>query len=376
MLDHQQQRRLDDLFDAMKAANESFLGYPFAKGFSYESLWRFMNFSGNNVGDPFGPETYRVSSRLLECEVVEFFAGLFRAPPSETWGYVTNGGTEGNTYGLYLGRELYPNAVAYFSRDTHYSVSKAIRLLRLEHVVVRAEPSGEIAYEDLAQQAIRSRQRPAIVVANIGTTMKEGKDDIKKIRQALHDVGVEEVYIHSDAALCGPYAPFQTPRTPFDFLDGADSIMLSGHKFFGAPIPCGVVLARKQHVQRVLQTANYIGSSDTTLSGSRSAYTPVILWYAIRSLGIEGIKRMFEQCVGLAAYTVDELKARGMSAWRNPSALTVVLPPVEEYVRIKWQIVTQDVSHLVITPGTTKAQIDALVESMTIDNRRLDGHIL
>lgn len=367
MLDNQYQKRIDDLFEAMKAANASFLGYPFAKGFSYDSLWRFMNFSGNNFGDPFRPEGYRVSSRLLECEVVEFFAELFRARPSETWGYTTSGGTEGNTYGLYLGRELYPNAIAYFSRDTHYSVSKAVRLLRLEHVVVQANPTGEMAYEDLAQQAIRSRHRPAIVVANVGTTMKEGKDDIKKIRLALHSIGIDEVYIHSDAALCGPYAPFQTPRTPFDFLDGADSIMLSGHKFFGAPIPCGVVLARKQHVQRILRTADYTGSFDTTLSGSRSAYTPIVLWYAIRSLGIEGIKRMFEQCEGLAAYLVHELKARDMSAWRNPSALTVVLPPVQECVRTKWQIVTQDVSHVVVTPGTTKGQIDALVEAMTID---------
>ncbi|UVO30693.1 histidine decarboxylase [Bradyrhizobium arachidis] len=367
MLDQQHQRRIDDLFDAMNEANESFLGYPFAKGFSYEPLWRFMKLSGNNFGDPFGPETYRVNSRLLECEVIEFFARVFRAPPSEIWGYVTNGGTEGNTYGLHLGRELYPNAVAYFSRDTHCSVSKAVRLLRLEHVVVQAEPSGEIAYEDLAQQAFRSRHRPAIVVANIGTTMKEGRDDIEKIRRALHSVGVEEVYIHSDAALCGPYAQFQSPRTPFDFLDGADSIMFSGHKFFGAPIPCGVVLALKQHVQRVLRTANYVGSSDTTLSGSRSAYTAIILWYAIRSLGVEGIKRMFEQCEGLAAYTVDALKARGIGGWRNPSALTVVLPPVEECVRTKWQILTQDVSHVVVTPGTTKGQINALVEAMTID---------
>ncbi|MDA9448310.1 histidine decarboxylase [Bradyrhizobium sp. CCBAU 21360] len=367
MLDQQHKRRIDDLFDAMNAANESFLGYPFAKGFSYESLWRFMTVSGNNFGDPFGPQTYRVNSRLLECEVIEFFAGLFRAAPSETWGYITSGGTEGNTYGLYLGRELFPNGVAYFSNDTHYSVSKAVRLLRLEHAVVQATPSGEIAYDDLAQQASRFRRRPAIVVANIGTTMKEGKDDVSKVRQALHSAGVEEVYIHSDAALCGPYAPFQSPRTPFDFVDGVDSIMLSGHKFFGAPVPCGVVLARKQHVQRVLRTSNYVESADATLSGSRSAYTPIVLWYAIRNLGADGIKRMFEQCEGLAGYAVDQLSASGISAWRNPSALTVVLPPVEECLGAKWQIMTQDVSRVVVTPGTTKKQIDALVEAMKID---------
>lgn len=368
MLELKHLKRLDDLFHAMEKANESFLGFPFAKGFDYEPLWRFMKFTGNNLGDPFEPGTYRVNSHAFECEVVEFFAQLFRAPSCDYWGYVTNGGTEGNIYGLYLGRELYPDAVTYFSRETHYSVSKGVRLLGLEHCVVASEPNGEISYQDLEQQATRSRYRPAVVVANIGTTMKEGKDDAAKIRTVLREVGVNDVYLHCDAALCGPYAPFLDPKPAFDFADGADSITLSGHKFLGAPMPCGVVLSRKQHVQRVVRAVDYIGSLDATLSGSRNAYTPIILWYVIRSLGIEGMKRTFLECEQLAAYAVDEFNARGVSAWRNPHALTLVFPPVGEGIKSEWQIATNDVSHLIVTPGITKCRIDGLIEAMT--NRR------
>lgn len=369
MLESQDQKKLDELFSSMQEANGCFLGYPFAKGFNYEPLWRFMSLTGNNLGDPFEPGTYRVNSHAFECEVIDFFSKLFRAPSGEVWGYVTNGGTEGNIYGLYLARELYPDAVAYFSRDTHYSVSKGVRLLGLEYSVVRSQSNGEMNYDDLAQKATHSRNRPAVVVANIGTTMKEGKDDTLKIRAVLHDVGISAIYIHSDAALCGPYAPLLNPKPAFDFADGADSITLSGHKFLGAPMPCGVVLSHKLHVQRVMRTIEYIGSSDTTLSGSRNAYTPIILWYAIRSLGIDGIEQIFQQCERLAAYTVDELNVRGVSAWRNPNALTVVLPPVEESIKTKWQIATNDVSHLVVTPGTTKQQTDALIEAITNRSR-------
>ncbi len=358
-------KRLDDLFQSMKRANESFLGYPFAKGFNYEQLWRFMKLTGNNLGDPFEPGTYRVNSHELECEVVNFFARLFRAPSCEFWGYITNGGTEGNIYGLYLGRELYPGAIVYYSRDTHYSVSKGVRLLGLEHRVVAAQSSGEISYEDLGEQAAQYRSRPAIVVANIGTTMKEGKDDICKIRSVLHHEGITQIYIHSDAALCGPYAPFLDSKPAFDFEDGADSITLSGHKFLGAPMPCGVVISRKQHVQRVMGRVDYIGSSDTTLSGSRNAYTPITLWYAIHTLGVEGIRDTFGQCEQLAGYAADKLRAIGIAAWRNPHALTVVFPPVGEGIKSKWQIATADVSHLVVTPGTTKRQINSLIESMS-----------
>ncbi|XSC42281.1 hypothetical protein ACF1BQ_027875 [Bradyrhizobium sp. RDT10] len=74
-----------------------------------------------------------------------------------------------------------------------------------------------MSYEDLAQQATRARHRPAVVVASIGTTMKEGKDDARRVRAVLRDIGINDVYVHSDAALCGPYAPFSNPKPAFDF---------------------------------------------------------------------------------------------------------------------------------------------------------------
>ncbi|WP_245310728.1 hypothetical protein [Bradyrhizobium valentinum] len=85
-----------------------------------------------------------------------------------------------------------------------------------------------------------------------------------------------------------------------------------------------------------MRTIDYIGSSDNSLSGSRNAYTPIVFWYAIRSLGIGGIKRTFRQCEQLAAHAAEELNAHGVRAWRNPDALTVVFPPVGECIQTKW----------------------------------------
>nr|WP_305728197.1 MULTISPECIES: hypothetical protein [unclassified Bradyrhizobium] len=76
--------------------------------------------------------------------------------------------------------------------------------------MVRSQPNGEISYDHLAQEA--ARERPAVVVANIGTTMKEGRDDTLKIRAVLRDVGIDAIYVHSDAALCGAYAALLSPR--------------------------------------------------------------------------------------------------------------------------------------------------------------------
>ncbi len=84
--------------------------------------------------------------------------------------------------------------------------------------------------------------------------MSEARDDIRAMRAILDDLATRERYIHCDGALSGGYAPFLDPRPPFDFADGADSISISGHKFLGSPIPCGIVLARKVHVEHEIRT--------------------------------------------------------------------------------------------------------------------------
>ena len=81
------------------------IGYPVAFDFDYSDLLPFLSFSLNNAGDPFMPMTYLLNSHEFEQEVVAFFAKLARAPEDQWWGYVTNGSTEGNLYGLYLARE-------------------------------------------------------------------------------------------------------------------------------------------------------------------------------------------------------------------------------------------------------------------------------
>ncbi|PIG96310.1 hypothetical protein CS542_09020 [Pedobacter sp. IW39] len=75
--------------------------------------------------------------------------------------------------------------------------------------------------------------------------MTEARDDVRKIRSILQDLAIQHYYIHADGALSGSYSAFIEPRPAFDFADGADSIAISGHKFIGSPIPCGVVVVKR-----------------------------------------------------------------------------------------------------------------------------------
>ena len=105
--------RIAGFLTELERQASTFGGYPCSQDFDYAEILPLLRFSLNNVGDPFGESIYRENTFAFEREVIAFFQKHLRAPAGETWGYTTAGGTEGNLYGLYLARELYPDGVVY-----------------------------------------------------------------------------------------------------------------------------------------------------------------------------------------------------------------------------------------------------------------------
>ena len=364
---------LQELLKEISAKSAMTIGYPVSKDFDYSELMPFLKYPMNNVGDPFIPSTYTVGSRELEKEVIAFFSRLFRAEEDNWWGYVTNGGSEGNLYGLYLAREMYPKAIVYYSDATHYSVQKNLHLLNMPNIAIRSQPNGEIDYDDLEKTISINRQMPVIILANIGTTMTEARDDVGKMKGIFKNLAIQHHYIHADGALSGSYAAFIEPRPAFDFSDGADSIAISGHKFFGSPIPCGMVIAKKSHRDRIARSIDYIGSLDTTISRSRNGHTPLFLWYTITKLGIEGLRQRTQNCLDVAAYAEAAIRKIEPSVWRNSSTITVNIPKPEQAIINKWQLASgNDWAHIICMPGMHKEQIDAFVKDLK--RSKLKGH--
>ncbi|OLB64023.1 MAG: hypothetical protein AUI10_12855 [Actinobacteria bacterium 13_2_20CM_2_72_6] len=321
----------------------------------------------NNVGDPYIPGVGGAHTKHIEVAVIEFLADLFRAPADDRWGYLTTGGTEASLYALHLARSLYPTGRVYFSEATHDSVGKAAEILRMPKTVIRAAPTGELDCEDLHQVLARHRDEPAVVVANIGTTMTEAVDDVPAIKALLRGLAMHEHFVHADGALAGIPLALEEESLEFGLMDdGVDSVSVSGHKFIGSPFPYGVLLTRRSLRDRVARRGAYHGSPDSTITGSRSGLAPLFLWYRLHQLGWdEGLRKRAILARNLAEYAVRRLNDIGWEAWRNPRGFTVVIKTPPPDVLAEWALATHGgYSHVICMPGVTQEHIDRFVDAL------------
>ena len=360
-----EEKRIADAMAYIQSQAKTAVGYPTNHLFDYSALYPFLSYSVNNVGDPFESTNYRLNTMEIEREVIHFFAELTKLPEDQAWGYVTNGGSEGNLYGVFIGRETLPGAMVYYSEDTHYSVGKAMRLLNVRSIMIRRQKNGEFDYEDLRESIKLYRDMPAIVFTTAGTTMTGAIDNVATIKGILNEFLIDRHYIHSDAALSGMILPFVKDAPEWNFEHGIDSISISGHKFIGSPIPCGVVLAKRKNVERIARMVEYVGALDTTITGSRNGIAPLFLWYAIKRHGLEGFRSMVKQCHEMADYAIEAMKRIGVNAWRNKHANTVIFPRPSKEVLDRWQIaVHRDTGHIITMPHVTKEIVDRLISDM------------
>jgi histidine decarboxylase len=322
------------------------------------------------VGDPYVEGASPGQVKDLEREVLHRVADLERAPADDRWGYVTGGASEATLCALHLARRTHPHAVTYLSAAAHSSLPKAVDILGLPSVLLRTDRRGELDYHDLAEQVGQRRHRPVLVAATAGTTMTEAVDDVRRIINILDDLAIpaQRRFILTDAALAGiPLALLDPAARPgFDLADGADAVITSGHKFLGTPMPCAVLIVRASAVARAATTPAYTAAPDTTISTSRNGHAIVALWYALSTLGVDGLARRAEQSRQLATYTHERLVGVGWPAWRHPHAMTVTLAAPPADLAARWALPTQDGhSHIVCVPGVTREQIDAFLDDLT-----------
>lgn len=353
----------------MRAAHAAHLGYPYNLVGTTDVPASLGGLLINNLGDPYVGSHYGSEVCALEREVVGWLMDLWECDaPGDYWGSVGASGTEGNLWALYLAREALPGAPLLHSREAHYSIPKAARILRMKAVTVDATPDGAI---DLDALAASLGGGPAIVALTCGTTVKGAHDDVGGVLACLDAAGVgpDRRFVHLDGALNAMVLPF-AEGVPAgirpSFRHGIDSLSTSGHKMIGTPMPCGVLVARRRHVERVASAIAYLRSDDTTLMGSRNGHAVLALWARLFGHGAGGFRADVAASLARTDRLVADLRTAGVPVLRNRHGLTVVFPEPPEPIVTRYQLACSGgTAHAIVMPNVT----DALVARFLADYR-------
>ncbi|WP_199440176.1 hypothetical protein [Umezawaea beigongshangensis] len=297
-----------------------------------------------------------------------------------------------------------------------------------------ADGSGEIDVAALVTlvEFFARKQHPVLLLLNFGTTFKGACDNVGKIAKRLYPVlrdnGLLErtfefepgrpdtrrgFWIHVDGALGAGYVPFLRIAAEredelgravrreirggipeFDFglrVEGVDmvsSIVMSGHKWPGAPWPCGVFMTKNKFRVEPPSVPAYTGSPDTTFAGSRNGLSPLVLWDHLAQKSVEEHAATAVRALRLTRYLEtqlreledlldreDRLPEEGLYVNRSPMALTVRFRRPNPRIVDKWSLSCQpmlmnsgrlrDYAHIFVMPSVTEEKIDAFVEDLT-----------
>ncbi|GHI06341.1 hypothetical protein AQI88_18540 [Streptomyces cellostaticus] len=253
---------------------------------------------------------------------------------------------------------------------------------------------------------------PILISLNFGSTFKGAHDDVELVCKHLLPIfdkkglvereleiikGKPEVrrgfWIHVDGALGAGYGPFMrmasekpevfgwTPEAElpaFDFglkvhakklgkdIDMVSSISMSGHKWPGAPWPCGVYMTKVKYQLAPPAEVQVIGAKDTTFAGSRNGFSPLVMWDHLAQFSYKDQVERIRVAQEMAQYLerrLKELKAPvSLNVARTPGSLSVRFRRPNARICAKWSLssVGQNV-HAFAMPSTTREKIDELI---------------
>ena len=274
----------------------------------------------------------------LEVLVLDWLRQLLELPAAFATGVLTSGGSLANLTALAAarGRALRAGSPladlrVYVSAETHYSMTKAARVLGLAAgavVTVPVDAAQRMRADALGQAMARDRAAgrvPLLVCATAGTTSTGAVDPIAACAALCQELGA---WLHVDAAYGAGLALLPAQAELRALLARADSITLDPHKWLYCPFESGCLLTPHEDDLRAAFTAdgailqdvprdevNFFERGPELSRGNRA----LKLWMLLRSAGADAIAAAVARDVALCRLAHDLLAA-------DPR-VTIVTPP-------------------------------------------------
>ncbi|GAA2256215.1 pyridoxal-dependent decarboxylase [Streptomyces ruber] len=255
---------------------------------------------------------------LIERRLVDWTAGRIGLGPAAD-GVFTSGGTQSNLQALLLAREEAKSGDlaklrVFASEVSHFSVKKSAKLLGLAPDAVISVPVDQnkrmqtVALARELERCHRDGLVPMAVVATAGTTDFGSIDPLPEIAELCARSGT---WMHVDAAYgCGLLVS-PARRHLLKGIERADSVTVDYHKSFFQPVSSSAVLVRDAATLRhATYHADYLNPRrmvqeripnqvDKSLQTTRR-FDALKLWVTLRTMGADGIGRLFDEVCDLA----------------------------------------------------------------------------
>ena len=319
----------------INAASGGHLGYIPGGGIFASALGDFLADVTNEYAGIFYASPGAVA---VETALIDWIKNLF-SYPSDAVGNLASGGSIANLIALAAARDKHgikgeriTKSVAYLSAQTHHCVTKALRIIGLEDLVLRTLPIDErsrIRTEALTESIKKDRERglnPFLVVGSAGTTDTGAVDPLFEIGTICKK---ENLWFHVDAAYGGFFILAASVKNLFKGIELSDSLVVDPHKGLFLPYGIGAVLVKDRdavfHSNRA--GADYMQDAyrdDLPVNPSdlgpelTKHFRGMRMWLPLQLYGTEPFAACLEEKLALTKYIRIKLEDLGFNLGPEP----------------------------------------------------------
>ncbi|MFX0139914.1 MAG: tyrosine decarboxylase MfnA [Candidatus Hodarchaeota archaeon] len=337
----------------------------------------YMKYISKNLGDP----GLFLGTAALEEELISEIGELFGG--KNIIGSFTTGGSESNLIAMRIAKELRPditNPEVVVPCSAHVSFDKAADLQGINLKKAKLNDNFEL---DMDHFESLINKNTCGVVGIAGTTSLGLIDPIENIGKLVED---KEIFFHIDAAFGGFVLPFLKELNfaipAWDFsVESVDSITADPHKMGLGIIPSGGFLLRDISIsQKLGYEIPYLAGGNFKhfhIVGTRSGGTVIAFWAIMKSLGINGFKKIVEKCMDNTAYLANRInEIKGIKLATNPVTNIVGITTEsgesickidEELRKRNWMVGKFEdfnLIRIVIMPHVQKAHLQKFLEDL------------
>lgn len=353
---------------------DKFDNYPFSeKGVEAEELVQFLSdnvdraginpASGGHIGYIPGGGIYSAAMGDYLAAAMNRYSGVFYASPGAVrienqiidWvagligyregygGNLASGGSMANLIAIAAARKAkgikskdIENSVVYITQQVHHCVTKALRILGMDEIIIRmVEMDNEYRMKpsslaELVERDTNTGLTPFLVVGSVGSTDVGAIDPIDAIADITE---AHNMWFHVDGAYGGFFLLSDEVKHKFKGIDRADSVILDPHKGLFLPYGVGVVMVKD--VNHLLEANSYDANYMQDTRDHRQEYSPADLspelsrhfrglriWLPLKLHGIEPFRDCLDEKIWLTRYFYEKVQKLGFEVGPEPE-LTV-----------------------------------------------------